>query len=121
MEYLQSQRIVHRDLAARNVLVESDDFVKISDFGLARLASDGDYYSVQTTDRAMPILWHAPESIRHTKFSSLSDVWSYGIVLFEMFSCGEKPYDDLNSRFTGPDRNTKLPEALDRHLFDGIR
>lgn len=121
MEYLQSQRIVHRDLAARNVLVESDDRVKISDFGLARLTSDGDYYSVQTTDRAMPILWHAPESIRQNKFSSLSDVWSYGIVLFEMFSCGEKPYEELNSRFTGPTRSTELPEALDKYLFEGFR
>lgn len=121
MEYLQSQHIVHRDLAARNVLVESDDFVKISDFGLARLASDGDYYNVQTTDRAMPILWHAPESIRYNKFSSLSDVWSYGIVLFEMFSCGDKPYEELNSKITGPDRNTRLPEILDEQLLDGMR
>lgn len=120
MEYLQSKNIVHRDLAARNILVESDDSVKISDFGLARFTSDGDYYSV-LTDRAMPILWHAPEGIRLNRFSSLSDVWSFGIVLFEMFSCGEKPFDELNSKFTGEDRSTKLPAALDKQLFEGLR
>ncbi|XP_063698836.1 tyrosine-protein kinase hopscotch isoform X2 [Culicoides brevitarsis] len=121
MQYLQTKQIVHRDLAARNVLVESDNCVKISDFGLARFTSENDYYSVQTTDRALPILWHAPEAIRHNKFSSLSDVWSFGIVLFEMFSCGEKPYEKLNNRYTGADRSTQLPLALDKFLEDGGR
>uniref|UniRef100_A0A673HL05 Protein kinase domain-containing protein n=1 Tax=Sinocyclocheilus rhinocerous TaxID=307959 RepID=A0A673HL05_9TELE len=77
MEYLQSMRYVHRDLAARNILVASDTLVKIADFGLTKIIPvDKEYYRVT----------YAPESISELKFSHKSDVWSFGIVLHELFS-----------------------------------
>ncbi|ROI46629.1 Tyrosine-protein kinase JAK2 [Anabarilius grahami] len=86
MEYLQSMRYVHRDLAARNVLVASDTLVKIADFGLTKIIPvDKEYYRV-TQPGESPIFWYAPESISELKFSHKSDVWSFGIVLHELFS-----------------------------------
>ena len=91
MAYLASMNIVHRDLAARNVLVNGDDSVKISDFGLAQLTNENYYYSMNKRD--LPIKWFAPESLGQQKFSSQSDVWSYGITVFEIFSYGDEPYN----------------------------
>ncbi|XP_043103232.1 tyrosine-protein kinase JAK2 [Puntigrus tetrazona] len=86
MEYLQSMRYVHRDLAARNVLVASDTLVKIADFGLTKIIPvDKEYYRV-TQPGESPVFWYAPESISELKFSHKSDVWSFGIVLHELFS-----------------------------------
>ncbi|XP_055023941.2 tyrosine-protein kinase JAK2 [Misgurnus anguillicaudatus] len=86
MEYLQSMRYVHRDLAARNILVASDTLVKIADFGLTKIIPvDKEYYRV-TQPGESPIFWYAPESISELKFSHKSDVWSFGIVLHELFS-----------------------------------
>ncbi|CAL1263363.1 unnamed protein product [Larinioides sclopetarius] len=89
MEYLETQNIVHRDLAARNILVGSNDAIKISDFGLAQEIKD--HYYRMTTDRNIPIRWYALESIVASKFSHKSDVWSYGIILWEIFSFGDNP------------------------------
>lgn len=86
MEYLQSLRYVHRDLAARNILVASDTLVKIADFGLTKIIPyDKEYYRVSQFGES-PIFWYAPESISEYKFSHKSDVWSFGIVLHELFS-----------------------------------
>uniref|UniRef100_A0A8C1K577 Tyrosine-protein kinase n=1 Tax=Cyprinus carpio TaxID=7962 RepID=A0A8C1K577_CYPCA len=86
MEYLQSMRYVHRDLAARNILVASDTLVKIADFGLTKIIPvDKEYYRV-TQPGESPVFWYAPESISELKFSHKSDIWSFGIVLHELFS-----------------------------------
>ncbi|XP_015930975.1 tyrosine-protein kinase JAK2 [Parasteatoda tepidariorum] len=86
MRYLESNNIVHRDLAARNVLVASEDHVKISDFGLAQI-TENHYYKLKT-DRSLPLRWYAIESVLQGKFSHKSDVWSFGITLWEMFTHG---------------------------------
>lgn len=109
MEYLMSRRVVHRDLAARNVLVDVEECVKISDFGLAQVIDGNGYYTYRHA-RKIPIRWfaflmilvfsinyfilffrYAPETLRYSRYSFMSDVWSYGVTLFEMFSRGSEP------------------------------
>ncbi|NXN23796.1 JAK3 kinase, partial [Nycticryphes semicollaris] len=90
MEYLGSQRCVHRDLASRNILVESETHVKIGDFGLAKLLpQDKDYYVVQEPGQS-PVFWYAPESLADNLFSRASDIWSFGVLLYELFTYGNK-------------------------------
>ncbi|KAK7090670.1 hypothetical protein V1264_010432 [Littorina saxatilis] len=94
MMYLEKQQFVHRDLAARNILIMTKRQVKISDFGLSRATGSGsDYYKASHGGR-WPIKWYAPESVNYGHFSHASDVWSFGITLWEMFSYGESPYGD---------------------------
>eukprot|EP00043_Microstomoeca_roanoka_P017747 m.186028 g.186028 ORF g.186028 m.186028 type:complete len:778 (+) comp16694_c3_seq3:441-2774(+) len=97
MSYLASKHFIHRDLAARNCLIAGDATVKIGDFGMSRmLQAQGDYYRSLDQGDAMPLRWMAVESLTNMKFSSKSDVWSFGVVCFEVFSYGEVPYGPLS-------------------------
>ncbi|XP_064161427.1 ephrin type-A receptor 8 [Anguilla rostrata] len=98
MSYLADLGYVHRDLAARNILVNSNLVCKVSDFGLSRVLEDDPNAAYTTTGGKIPIRWTAPEAIAYRKFSSASDVWSYGVVMWEVMSYGERPYWNLTNR-----------------------
>ncbi|XP_070786384.1 non-receptor tyrosine-protein kinase TNK1 [Enoplosus armatus] len=98
MEYLETRRFIHRDLAARNVLLASREMVKIGDFGLMRgLSQETDHY-VMSAHRRIPFAWCAPESLRVGSFSHSSDVWMFGVTLWEMFTYCEEPWFGLSGR-----------------------
>ncbi|XP_028655681.2 ephrin type-A receptor 6 isoform X1 [Erpetoichthys calabaricus] len=98
MKYLSDMGYVHRDLAARNILVNSNLMCKVSDFGLSRVLEDDPEAAYTTTGGKIPIRWTAPEAIAYRKFSSASDVWSYGIVMWEVMSYGERPYWEMSNQ-----------------------
>lgn len=100
MAYLESKRLIHRDLAARNILVFARNKIKISDFGLSRALGVGkDYYQTNfNVNLKLPIAWCAPECINFLKFTSASDVWAYGVTLWEMFSYGFQPWAALTGQ-----------------------
>ncbi|CAB05559.3 Protein kinase domain-containing protein [Caenorhabditis elegans] len=98
MEYLAAKPCVHRDLALRNVFVKRNKMIRIGDFGLARHHSKKSYYRMQCNpDTPLPIFWLAPECFNESKFTEMTDVWSYGVCLFELFSLGESPYKKLHN------------------------
>uniref|UniRef100_A0AAY4EID0 receptor protein-tyrosine kinase n=1 Tax=Denticeps clupeoides TaxID=299321 RepID=A0AAY4EID0_9TELE len=105
MMYLEERRLVHRDLAARNVLVKSPNHIKITDFGLARLL-DADEKEYNADGGKMPIKWMALECIHYRKFTHQSDVWSYGVTIWELMTFGGKPYDGIPTR--------EIPDLLEK-------
>uniref|UniRef100_A0A7N8XB49 Tyrosine-protein kinase receptor n=1 Tax=Mastacembelus armatus TaxID=205130 RepID=A0A7N8XB49_9TELE len=94
MIYLASQHFVHRDLATRNCLVGNGLLVKIGDFGMSRDIYSTDYYRVGG-HTMLPIRWMPPESIMYRKFTTESDVWSFGVILWEIFTYGKQPWFQL--------------------------
>uniref|UniRef100_A0A452S324 Tyrosine-protein kinase n=1 Tax=Ursus americanus TaxID=9643 RepID=A0A452S324_URSAM len=99
MEYLESKCCIHRDLAARNCLVTEKNVLKISDFGMSREEADG-IYAASGGLRQVPVKWTAPEALNYGRYSSESDVWSFGILLWETFSLGASPYPNLSNQQT---------------------
>ncbi|XP_024944809.1 insulin-like receptor isoform X2 [Cephus cinctus] len=96
MGYLAAKKFVHRDLAARNCMVAEDLTVKIGDFGMTRDIYETDYYR-KGTKGLLPVRWMAPESLKDGVFTSFSDVWSYGVVLWEMVTLASQPYQGLSN------------------------
>ncbi|XP_058807522.1 muscle, skeletal receptor tyrosine protein kinase-like isoform X2 [Phymastichus coffea] len=96
MAYLAAQRFVHRDLACRNCLVGSGLVVKIADFGMSRDVYTCDYYKIGGS-RLLPVRWMSPESVVYGRFTLESDVWSFGVVLWEVYSFGKQPYYGHNN------------------------
>uniref|UniRef100_A0A8C7NEW4 receptor protein-tyrosine kinase n=1 Tax=Oncorhynchus mykiss TaxID=8022 RepID=A0A8C7NEW4_ONCMY len=112
MKYLSDMSYVHRDLAARNILVNSNLVCKVSDFGLSRVLED-ESEAAYTTQ--IPIRWTAPEAIAYRKFTPASDTWSYGVVMWEVMSYGERPYWDMSNQdvIKAIDEGYRLPPPMD--------
>ncbi|XP_075430253.1 macrophage-stimulating protein receptor-like isoform X2 [Ascaphus truei] len=110
MEYLAHRKFVHRDLAARNCMLDETFHVKVADFGLARDVFDKEYYSVRRhKNTRLPVKWMALESLQTQKFTTKSDVWSFGVLLWELMTRGAPPYPDVD------------PYDITRYLFRGRR
>uniref|UniRef100_A0A4W3JVH4 Tyrosine-protein kinase n=1 Tax=Callorhinchus milii TaxID=7868 RepID=A0A4W3JVH4_CALMI len=120
MEYLGTKRYIHRDLATRNILVENENRVKIGDFGLTKvLPQDKEYYKVKEPGES-PIFWYALESLMENKFSVASDVWSFGVVLYELFTCSEKTKSPP-SEFMRMIGNDKQGQMIVFHLIELLK
>ncbi|KAJ8725070.1 hypothetical protein PYW07_016028 [Mythimna separata] len=107
MAYLERHNYIHRDLAARNCLVGDENVVKVADFGLARYVLDDQYTSSGGTK--FPIKWAPPEVLNYTRFSSKSDVWAFGVLMWEVFTCGKVPYGRM--------KNSEVADMVQRGML----
>ncbi|KAM8888522.1 tyrosine-protein kinase ZAP-70 [Synchiropus picturatus] len=122
MKYLEENHFVHRDLAARNVLLVNQQFAKISDFGLSKaLGADDSYYKAKSAGK-WPLKWYAPECLYYRKFSSKSDVWSFGVTMWEAFSYGGKPYKKIKGtevlEFIKSGNRMECPAACPERMYE---
>ncbi|XP_073496814.1 tyrosine-protein kinase ABL1 isoform X2 [Phyllobates terribilis] len=123
MEYLEKKNFIHRDLAARNCLVGENHLVKVADFGLSRLMT-GDTYTAHAGAK-FPIKWTAPESLAYNKFSIKSDVWAFGVLLWEIATYGMSPYPgiDLSQVYELLEKDYRMerPEGCPEKVYQLMR
>ncbi|GCC35973.1 hypothetical protein chiPu_0014463 [Chiloscyllium punctatum] len=122
MEYLALMKFVHRDLAARNCMLDETYVVKVADFGMARDVLDKEYYSIQDHRKAkLPVKWMALESLQTQKFTTKSDVWSFGVLMWELLTRGAPPYPEIDpydiTRFLLKGRRLPQPEYCPDELY----
>uniref|UniRef100_A0A1Y9HF07 Tyrosine-protein kinase n=2 Tax=Anopheles funestus TaxID=62324 RepID=A0A1Y9HF07_ANOFN len=119
MEYLETKKVIHRDLAARNVLISEDCVAKVSDFGLAR----DERYTGDSSK--LPIKWTAPEALKEGKFSNKTDMWSFGILLWEIYSFGRVPYPRIPLadvvKHVGSGYKMEAPEGCPPEIYEMMR
>nr|XP_039268901.1 tyrosine-protein kinase ZAP-70-like [Styela clava] len=122
MAYLASKNIVHRDLALRNVLLVSENFAKVSDFGMSKVLKESENYYRSARPGSWPLKWYSPEALCYYKFTTKCDVWSYGVTLWEAFSYGSRPYRGMKGReiLEMLERNERLdcPIACPPDVYD---
>ena len=97
LNYLAKLKFVHRDIATRNCLVDSKMTVKIADFGMSREVSSMDYYRIGSSKACLPVRWMPPEALMYGKFTLKSDVWSYGVLMWEVYSYGRQPHTGISN------------------------
>uniref|UniRef100_A0A3Q3EY39 TXK tyrosine kinase n=1 Tax=Kryptolebias marmoratus TaxID=37003 RepID=A0A3Q3EY39_KRYMA len=130
MEYLEAHSFLHRDLAARNCLVDERNVVKVSDFGMTRYVLDNQYIS--SSGAKFPVKWSPPEVLHYSKYSSKSDVWSFGVVMWEIYSEGRTPFENHSNlevvneitrgtRLFRPHRATQLLYAIMYRCWHEVR
>lgn len=123
MEYLENNNLIHRDLAARNILLKTLDHVKICDFGMSRNVVDGHY--TMNENHKIPCAWYPPESIREKVFSIKSDVWAFGITVWEIFSFGEQPWSNMTAaqilqKIDSENKRLSIPYMCSKEFYKTI-